>query len=598
MAQHQKTQDLADVLFGERRGALQHYATILDNAGFETNWWEATRDPGKRAYERYLQLLPTLAGTETTGNLHDLVALHEQATVVDPHLGALLTVQVNLVLGTLLEQHSRSGAVARALDAIRTGRAVGAYCLTEIGHGSDLHNLETTAEYNPDTGGFDLHTPTDTAVKFMPTTAPPPIPGIARFGIVFARLILHDTYRGNYPFLVWMTDTDGKPYPGVTIRPLPEKPGLGMDNALTRFEHVQLPGESLLSHTGARITSDGRLIDPIPADNQVWRAISRVRLGRLCISAMSAAVSRAALSIALEHATQRDIASMAGGRIPLVAVPAHNAPLLAAVAETYLATASVEIAVDAFSRASDEQGPAITDLVSLTKYLTTSTALRVCNETRDRMGAQGVFAHNKIVEYRALRDAAATAEGDSYVIALQAAYRRLSLPDEWTLETWHSEHCDIDTPHAWIRWLGARARYLQHRTLEKYKTTSGNRQERWDSVYELALVAAEAHTVQRAAHLLASRAQGLPAESRTAMENLLTLYAIGQWRTHGTELLPDGPTPSTSRSLRELQRELHESLAPRLPDLIAAFEVPDGILHTAFDTDSYPIHYANALKAS
>ncbi|WP_433202181.1 acyl-CoA dehydrogenase [Nocardia sp. CA-107356] len=596
-------ENLADMLFGDRRVAAQRYNQIFGEAVFDQDWWTATQNPGKRAYERYLGLLPHLSAIETVSDLRETVTLHEQSTVVDPHLGALLTVQVNLVLGTLLEQHSRTGEVAAALTELLEGRAVGAYVLTEVGHGSDLNNLETTATYDPSDGGrFLLHTPTDAAIKFMPTTAPPPVDGVARFGIVFARLIMDGANRGNYPFLVRLVDADGTVRPGITIRPMPEKPGLGMDNSLTRFDHVLLPRECLLSHTGTHIDENGQLVSPIPADNQAWRAISRVRVGRLCISAMAAAVSRAALSIAVRHATQRDVASMGVGRIPLAQVPAHHGPLLDAVADTYVATTAVEVALDAFVEAADgradEQGPQLTDLVSLTKHFCTSTALQVCSEVRDRLGAQGVFAHNKIVEFRALRDAAATAEGDSYVIALLAAYRRLSLPDQWTPGCWDNlELCDIDTPDNWLSWMAARELYLQHRTAEKYAQATGDRQARWDSVYDVALAAAEAHIAHQAARTLAERASRLPDGPRKVAENLLTLFAIRQCLAYGADMLPDGPFPKTPKPLTDMRRQLHELLAPQLSELVGAFELGTGSLRTAFDSDTYITQCANALSS-
>ncbi|WP_162958655.1 acyl-CoA dehydrogenase family protein [Nocardia yunnanensis] len=602
MVTHGYVDGFADLLFGARRAAAQRYGRLFGEADFDQDWWAATEEPGARAYQRYLRLLPNMSAVETVSDLRECLTLHEQSTVVDPHLGALLTVQVNLVLGTLLEQHSRTGEVANALTELLAGRAVGAYVLTEVGHGSDLNNLETTAVYDPaDGGGFVLNTPTDAAIKFMPTTAAPPVAGIARFGIVFARLIIDGASQGVYPFLVWMCDADGQLRPGLTIRRMPEKPGLGMDNAMTRFDNVRVSRECLLSHTGTRIDDDGTLVSPIPRDNQVWRAISRVRVGRLCISGMAAAVARAAVSIAVRQSAQRDIASMAGGRVPLLQVPAHYAPLLEAVVDTYLATSAVEIAVDDFAAAidsgADEQGPELTDLVSLTKYFATSTAQRVCGEVRDRLGAQGVFAHNKIVEYRALRDAAATAEGDSYVIALLAGYRRLERPGQWTQENWDAlEPCEIDAPASWVKWMDARAQFLQHRVLEAYENTTGDRQARWDRVYDLALAAADAHTAHQAAVRLAERAAELPAGPRQVVENVLTLFAVRQCLAHGADLLPDGPLPKTPEPLRDMRVRLHEMLAPHLTELVAAFELETGSLRTVYDSDSYIEQCANALR--
>jgi hypothetical protein len=42
----------------------------------------------------------------------------------------------------------------------------GIYMLTELGHGLDARNLQTVATLLPD-GGFDLHTPTPDAAKYV-----------------------------------------------------------------------------------------------------------------------------------------------------------------------------------------------------------------------------------------------------------------------------------------------------------------------------------------------------------------------------------------------------------------------------------------------
>jgi acyl-CoA oxidase len=42
----------------------------------------------------------------------------------------------------------------------------GQFCLTELGHGLDARNLETTATVLPD-GSIDLHTPYDRAAKYV-----------------------------------------------------------------------------------------------------------------------------------------------------------------------------------------------------------------------------------------------------------------------------------------------------------------------------------------------------------------------------------------------------------------------------------------------
>ena len=47
-------------------------------------------------------------------------------------------------------------------------KITGCYAQTEMGHGSDVRSLQTTATYLPQTEEFELHTPSIKAVKFWP----------------------------------------------------------------------------------------------------------------------------------------------------------------------------------------------------------------------------------------------------------------------------------------------------------------------------------------------------------------------------------------------------------------------------------------------
>ena len=43
---------------------------------------------------------------------------------------------------------------------------IGSYCQTELGHGTFIRGLETTATYDPQSEEFILHSPTITAYKW------------------------------------------------------------------------------------------------------------------------------------------------------------------------------------------------------------------------------------------------------------------------------------------------------------------------------------------------------------------------------------------------------------------------------------------------
>jgi acyl-CoA oxidase len=52
------------------------------------------------------------------------------------------------------------------LDDIDKMRWVGGFAMTEMGHGSNVRELETMATYDKETEEFIINTPTTTATKF------------------------------------------------------------------------------------------------------------------------------------------------------------------------------------------------------------------------------------------------------------------------------------------------------------------------------------------------------------------------------------------------------------------------------------------------
>ncbi|KAK7069628.1 Acyl-coenzyme A oxidase (Acyl-CoA oxidase), partial [Halocaridina rubra] len=48
------------------------------------------------------------------------------------------------------------------------GEIIGTYAQTELGHGTNVRGLETTATYDEKTQEFVLHSPTLTATKWWP----------------------------------------------------------------------------------------------------------------------------------------------------------------------------------------------------------------------------------------------------------------------------------------------------------------------------------------------------------------------------------------------------------------------------------------------
>ena len=96
----------------------------------------------------------------------------------------------------------------------------GAYAQTELGHGSNVRALETTAEYDKTTKEFVINSPTLTSMKWWPTGM-----YASTHGVVFAQLILDGKKCGVFGFFMQFRDEDGVLMPGVEIGEIGPKLG-------------------------------------------------------------------------------------------------------------------------------------------------------------------------------------------------------------------------------------------------------------------------------------------------------------------------------------------------------------------------------------
>jgi acyl-CoA oxidase len=136
------------------------------------------------------------------------------------------------------------------LPLCRDWRMIGCYAQTELGHGSNIRNLETTATFIPESKGgvkgghWLIHSPTLTSFKFWPGT----LGRTANHAMVIAQLIDGDgKNRGIHNFLVPLRSMDDhKLLPGVTTGDIGPKIGYNtMDNGFAQFNNVVIPRRNM-----------------------------------------------------------------------------------------------------------------------------------------------------------------------------------------------------------------------------------------------------------------------------------------------------------------------------------------------------------------
>ncbi|KAH7882117.1 peroxisomal oxidase [Phlebopus sp. FC_14] len=147
-------------------------------------------------------------------------------------------------------------------DLVTNKGIQGCYLQTELGHGSNVARLETTATYLPETQEFEIHSPSLTSTKWW-------VGGLgktATHGIVQAKLVLPvGKDMGPHLFLVQLRSLeDHSALPGIVLGDIGPKAGGGLpaiDNGYARFDHVRIPRVNMFSKF-ARVTKDGRYVTP------------------------------------------------------------------------------------------------------------------------------------------------------------------------------------------------------------------------------------------------------------------------------------------------------------------------------------------------
>ena len=88
------------------------------------------------------------------------------------------------------------------LEKAENYEIIGCYAQTELGHGSNVRGLETTATWNPEDKTFIIHSPHLTASKWWIGS----LGRTANHAVVMAQLTIGERSYGPHPFVVQIRD--------------------------------------------------------------------------------------------------------------------------------------------------------------------------------------------------------------------------------------------------------------------------------------------------------------------------------------------------------------------------------------------------------
>ncbi|KAF8923758.1 acyl-CoA dehydrogenase/oxidase C-terminal [Dissophora ornata] len=271
---------------------------------------ELERDPTFRMYDMYdvtkdeirvrtMEKFRTIVHYVSAEPVPIFTMRMQTISLIDPGFWTRFGVHYGLFFGAL-----RGSATSAQFShwvskgALALNGMVGCFAMTELGHGSNVAGLETTATFDEAADQFVIHTPSVTATKWW-------IGGAAHTAthcVVFAQLMVRGKRYGTKSFVVQLRDT--RTYtlmPGVNIGDIGKKMGRdGIDNGWIQFTNVRIPRTNMLmKHT--KVSRAGEVKEP-PMAQLTYGALIQ---GRVAMVVDSGNIAKKAVTIAGRYAAVR-----------------------------------------------------------------------------------------------------------------------------------------------------------------------------------------------------------------------------------------------------------------------------------------------------
>jgi acyl-CoA oxidase len=368
-------------------------------------WLRAIADAGLGR----LFLPPELGGE---ANLRKLMAVIETLSFHDGSLLIKLGVQFGLFGGSIqqlgTEYHHR-----KYLPKAAACQLLGGFAMTEIGHGSNVQALETTAVYDSEHRDFIINSPSYSSGKtFIGNAA---VDG--QFMVVFAQLHIGAANHGVHAFVIAIRDENGQPLPGVIIEDNGLKLGLnGVDNGRIWFRNARVPKSELLNRF-AEVTDDGQYRSNIKSNNsRFFTMIGALVNGRITMALAANSMAKSALTIAIRYTARR---RQFGGGIQETLVldyPATQRRLIPLLANAYAFDFAMKRLVRVRDQSPSTGARPIESLAAGIKAFSTWTAIHTIQVCRESCGGEGYMFPNRFAALKADADIFTTFEGDNTVL--------------------------------------------------------------------------------------------------------------------------------------------------------------------------------------
>ncbi|KAG2679858.1 hypothetical protein I3760_11G071400 [Carya illinoinensis] len=506
-------------------------------------------------------------------------------------------------------------------------KIIGCYAQTELGHGSNVQGLETTATFDPQTDEFIIHSPTLTSSKWWPGG----LGKVSTHAVVYGRLIIDSKDYGVNGFIVQLRSLDDHlPLPGITIGDIGMKFGSGayntMDNGVLRFDHVRIPRDQMLMRV-SQVTREGKLVQ----SNVPWQLVygTMVYVRQKIVSDASCALSRAVCIATRYSAVRRQFGLQSNGiETQVIDYKTQQSRLFPLLASAYAFRFVGEwlkwLYMDVNQRLQASDFSTLPEAHACTaglKSLTTSATADGIEECRKLCGGHGYLCSSGLPELFAVYIPACTYEGDNIVLLLQVARFLIKTVSQLgsgkepvgttvymgRVEQLMQCHCAVQKAEDWLKpsviLEAFEARSMRMSVASAQNLAKFDNQEEGFLELSADLVqAAVAHCqLIVVSKFIEKLQQDIPGKGvKGQLEALCNIYALFILHKHLGDFLSTGCITPKQASLANAQlRSLYSQVRPNAITLVDAFNYTDHYLSSVlgrYDGNVYPKLYEEAWK--
>ncbi|XP_053611144.1 probable peroxisomal acyl-coenzyme A oxidase 1 [Plodia interpunctella] len=361
-----------------------------------------------------------LTGLETFG-LHSAV-LRRTSDAFFKEISPFL-LHVGMFMPTIMGQCTPE-QMAHWLPLAVDMKIIGTYAQTELGHGTFIRGLETTATYDPATEEFVLHSPTLSSYKWWAGG----LGKTVNHCIVVAQLYTKGVCHGIHPFIVQIRDMDTHmPLPGVKVGEIGPKMGFNTaDNGFLIFDNFRIPRENLMMKN-AQVLKDGTYVKVARHEKLTYGTMVFVRV--MLVSEMAFNLAKAVTIAVRYSAVRRQSQPRPNEPEPQVLdYLTQQHKLFICIATTHAMQFTSEWLWATFTGVLQEMKHGNTDklpelhaLSSCLKAICTSDCSSLIEQCRFACGGHGYMLSSNLPLLYSFVTATRTYEGDYTVLLLQTA---------------------------------------------------------------------------------------------------------------------------------------------------------------------------------